>query len=132
MSYVVLGCLGFFFLYIFDFNKVFGWHKGLNICFAVGCGLLAVSTLGILFWSPGEVDSSVTSRLIFSLLAVVSLALLLYSLFFALPFDQTYLQINQANTVIDSGMYALCRHPGVIWFFCFYLYLPGAYRSRKN
>lgn len=30
---------------------------------------------------------------------------------------------NKGNSVVKKGVYALCRHPGVIWFFFFYLFL---------
>ena len=48
---------------------------------------------------------------------------MLYALFIALPFQKTYMEIEKDNKVIDKGMYALCRHPGVLWFFFFYLFL---------
>ena len=39
----------------------------------------------------------------------------IYTLFFALPFDETYVKENQGRKVYTAGMYALCRHPGVLW-----------------
>ncbi len=43
--------------------------------------------------------------------------------FFALPFQETYVVQNVGNKVCAQGMYALCRHPGVLWFTGFYLSL---------
>lgn len=62
-------------------------------------------------------------RVIFFGLSVICLALMIYSLFFALPFGGTYVKGRGRAKVVDTGMYALCRHPGVLWFFLFYLFL---------
>jgi protein-S-isoprenylcysteine O-methyltransferase Ste14 len=45
------------------------------------------------------------------------------TLFFWLPFKKTYVTTDQTNTVVSTGMYALCRHPGAIWVCLFYLFL---------
>ncbi|MFA4884753.1 MAG: hypothetical protein WC601_03055 [Desulfotomaculaceae bacterium] len=123
MTFIIAGCLAFVILYIFDFNKIVFFKKSLNICFAFGIALLAVSTLGILLGNFEGFQVSVPLRLLFAVLSIVSLFLVIYSLFFALPFSKTYLATEKGNTVVDTGMYALCRHPGVIWFFFFYLFL---------
>lgn len=52
-----------------------------------------------------------------------SFCLFFYTLFFALPFRKTYCGAEDIEKVIDTGMYALCRHPGVIWFFFLFLFL---------
>ena len=49
------------------------------------------------------------------------LAMLIYTLYFALPFDSTYCQEADRHKVCRSGMYGWCRHPGIWWFFgCFF------------
>ena len=57
------------------------------------------------------------------LAAGACLAALVYSLFFALPFQETYRQQEQGRHVYDGGVYALCRHPGILCFFGLYLCL---------
>ena len=49
---------------------------------------------------------------------VISVVLLVYTLFFAIPFRDTYVDSEGSGkrTVCRTGMYALCRHPGVLWF----------------
>jgi protein-S-isoprenylcysteine O-methyltransferase Ste14 len=123
MLYIIIGCLAFLFLYIFDFNKITFIHKYLNICFLAGVLLLAYATLGILLSDLPIFELALGLRLIFGLLALLSLLLTFYSLFFALPFSTTYVAIESRNQVIDTGMYAVCRHPGVIWFLSFYIFL---------
>ncbi len=123
MSYILAGCAAFVFLYIFDLNKIFGFHRFFNLFFGIGIVMLGVATLGVSlrgeqdFFFPGAL------HIFFWILALGSFGLLLYALFFALPFSKTYVELNKANQVIDSGMYALCRHPGVIWFFMMYMFL---------
>lgn len=85
--------------------------------------LLVFSTMGILLGSFENFEVSISLQLFFGAMSISSLLLIIYSLFFALPFGKTYIEVEKGNTVVDTGMYALCRHPGVIWFFFFYLFL---------
>jgi protein-S-isoprenylcysteine O-methyltransferase Ste14 len=123
MIFISIGCLAFIFLYIFDFNKIIFVHRNINICFAVGLLLLAFSTMGILLGNFESFEVTLPFRLLFGVLSIISLLLLVYSLFFWLPFGGTYIEVKKDNTVVDTGMYALCRHPGAIWVFSFYLFL---------
>ena len=123
MIYIAIGCLAFVFLYAFDLNKIIFLHKNINICFAIGIALLAVSTTGVLFSNNKSFEVPVPSQLFFGLLSIIAMLLTLYSLFFALPFGKTYIEVEKVRPVVDTGMYALCRHPGVIWFFFSYLFL---------
>lgn len=126
MKYVLIGCLAFGFMYVFDFNKIKFKVQGLNVFFAITVGLLAYATFGILTGGYDRIFVSFPVQIIAGILAGVSLVLLLYSLFRALPFRRTYVESNEDNPVINTGFYALCRHPGVIWFFFFFLFLSLA------
>lgn len=123
MIFIFSGCLAFIFFYIFDLNKIWFLKKSLNICFAVGIVLLAFSTAGILLGNYQGFEVSIPLKLLFWALSVGSLLMIFYTLFSALPFAETYKGVEKGNSVVDRGMYALCRHPGVIWFFFFYLFL---------
>jgi len=123
MTYVLLGALAFLFLYVFDLNKIRFIHRALNLFFAAGVALIAISTLAILLGGYERVYIPLPAKGTFGVLSAISLLLMLYSLFFALPFKSTYMGGKVTNPVIDTGMYALCRHPGVIWFCLFYLFL---------
>lgn len=123
MIYVFTGCLAFIFFYIFDFNKIKLLKKGINISFAAGIVILAASTAGILFGEYDGFSLPTSLKVLFGVLSIGSLYMIYYSLFAALPFGSTYKEAAQENTVVDWGMYALCRHPGAIWFFFFYLFL---------
>lgn len=87
--------------------------------FAVLCGgsiILTASTL-FLLWETGATQRFMNCPLQTALPlipALFSLAGLVYVLFFALPFSDTYAGSEQSQTV-SSGLYGICRHPGV-WF----------------
>ncbi|MEG1931870.1 MAG: hypothetical protein RR075_02045, partial [Pygmaiobacter sp.] len=53
--------------------------------------------------------------------AVSALLLLIYALFFALPADIAYASAD-VQPVVSRGVYALCRHPGVLFLGLFYLF----------
>lgn len=122
MTYLLIGCLAFLFLFLFDINKTKLRNRNLNISFAIGIALLAGSTIGIIIEDYGTLQMPDISRLLAGLITIISFLLMVYSLFFALPFEKTYTDVKNTY-LIDTGMYALCRHPGVIWFFFFYLFL---------
>ena len=48
---------------------------------------------------------------VFLTAAILFLGLLIYTLFFALPFDETYVKENHERLAYTEGVYALCRHP---------------------
>lgn len=56
-------------------------------------------------------------------IAVVGFAAMMESLFFSLP-KGTYVDPAAPRCVYRRKMYALCRHPGVLWYCVFYAMLP--------
>jgi protein-S-isoprenylcysteine O-methyltransferase Ste14 len=88
----------------------------------MGTTLLVAATLGIIL-SSRKLISMYTVRIgIFGGIAAIFFYLLIYTLFFALPFQDTYIK-EKSHTVCKNGVYALCRHPGVLWFTLFYAFL---------
>ena len=45
--------------------------------------------------------------------------LLIYSLFFEIPFRKTYISKGSCDLLITTGTYGLVWHPGVLWFILF-------------
>lgn len=126
MTGYVSGLVAFGLYLIYDYNSV-KWKHWLPHCFfLVGTLMIGAMTAVqmILAWSAVGIQRSTG---LFLIGAVLFLLLLIYTLFFALPFEETYLQQNDKPIVYSEGMYALCRHPGVIWFFLFYLCLGLAF-----
>ena len=125
MSDLIIGCLAFVLLYIFDYNKIEAKVQWLNSFFAIGVLILAYSTWRVIFSSSAGFHVPVVLSAVFYSLAGVSALFMLYALFGALPFKNTYVKGN-GNQLIDTGVYALCRHPGVWGFFFMYLFAFAA------
>jgi protein-S-isoprenylcysteine O-methyltransferase Ste14 len=62
-------------------------------------------------------------------LAILSAGLWLYSMFWEIPFAQTYANPGHGDRLVTQGTYALVRHPAVLWFGFFLLGLALATRS---
>jgi protein-S-isoprenylcysteine O-methyltransferase Ste14 len=128
VTYIFIGCLSFILFYIFDLNKIIFIHKMTNICYVLGLVLLSFCTIALLFGSfkNNEIFIPWQWVLVFGILSFIFLLLMIYTLFLGIPFTKTYLETQRGNAVVNTGMYALCRHPSAIWFFFFYLFLALA------
>lgn len=123
MSYIIIGCLAFLFFMIYDINSVTANYRLLRCGFFVGCFLLIAATGGIISATITNTMWYTGRALVWIPAAVVFLLLLVYTLFFAIPFEATYIKLNEAPRTCTIGFYALCRHPGVLWFIGFYFSL---------
>lgn len=126
---LLIGTFSFVPMAVSDYFCLHKWARGAGMLFAVGCGLLCASTLR-LFWKSSWVGMCWTSAIPMGL-AFVSLLLLVYSVFFAVkPRQEDQLACPAGmRPLICRGMYALCRHPGVLWLGAFYGFLTLAWRS---
>ena len=116
--------IGGFLLYLlYDVNSFTYQLRLLHGAFALGTLLVGAATALDLLeaWRLGAFSGPGDAALL--LAAGACLAALVYSLFFALPFQETYRQQEQGRHVYDGGVYALCRHPGILCFFGLYLCL---------
>jgi len=129
MRHVLLGCLAFIIALFFDLAalKRIPYLKqaiGLISVFLFSYSLIMVSLdaerLQLPDWS---------SHAGWPLL-LVSLSLLVYSLFLEIPFRRTYVADGVGDRLVETGTYALVRHPGVLWLALFLLALVLVSRSR--
>jgi len=121
----VWGICAFFLFFLSDYNDWKGSRRGLRFCFPAGTLLLAcVTAAGCLKGTP---FAGGPLRIGLALLAALFLALLVYTLFFALPVKASYASPGEDRPVCAAGVYALCRHPGVLWFAGLYLCLWAAF-----
>ncbi|MBQ3486737.1 MAG: hypothetical protein IJA71_00485, partial [Clostridia bacterium] len=59
--------------------------------------------------------------------ALLFAGLLVWALFFSFPPKEAYVEQSRERKVYTGGMYALCRHPGILWFCLLYgCLIPGA------
>ena len=114
MIYIAIGSLGFLVIHIFDIVslKRVPWAK--PIIWTVG-SILLVYALVMLSFPPNKLPLPTWSTLLGWILLSISFILLIYSLFINLPFRRTYLATGVSDKLITTGLYALVRHPGVIW-----------------
>ncbi|MEG0780078.1 MAG: hypothetical protein RR426_05695 [Oscillospiraceae bacterium] len=125
MYYLLPGILAFFFFYLYEIYTVTGKLLIFKPLFLLGSAQLLLATAAAI-WSTIITVPPVPWRLLLcGSVALGFFGLLLYALFFAIPFSKTYLNtVDPAKkTVCRSGLYALCRHPGVLCFAGFYLFL---------
>lgn len=123
MKYLAAGVIAFGMYILYDLNSFTWKNRILHTFFLIGSVILAVSTAVCLLTLIRDYRPPVWRLVIYGTLAASQAALLLYTLFFALPFEETYTRIEENPPVYTEGVYALCRHPGVVWFFFFYLCL---------
>lgn len=121
MSDLIIGCLAFGLLYIFDYNKIEARIQWLNSFFGIGVIILAYSSWQVIFSPSAGFSVSAEISAVFYGLAGISALFMLYALFGALPFKKTYVE-GASTELIDTGVYALCRHPGVWGFFFMYMF----------
>ena len=112
MGYL-LGLFAFLLFFLSDYNDWRLARPELKVCFPLGGALLAVGT--VLEARRGVPLVAGWLRGLFFVLAAVFLALLVYTLFFALPVGASYAHPGGKRPACTTGVYALCRHPGVLW-----------------
>ena len=126
MKEIVLGTISFILYMVYDLEQAGAishrFRKITKSFFMAGSVMLVAATV-MLLWRTGILQMDFGMKQIFFLMfAILFLGLLIYTLFFALPFEETYV-VQDAHKTYDKKMYALCRHPGVLWFAGFYFCL---------
>ena len=126
MLSICLGGVGFLLFLLYDINSFTLRSRLLHSAFLLGAlAILAATALDL--WAAarlGAFDSLWDLPLCLG--AGAWLWGLIYCLFFALPFHETYQDREGPSAVQDRGVYALCRHPGVWCFLGIYLCLGAA------
>ncbi len=109
----ILGILSFFLFFLYDWNRVFRKNNWMRPWFAMGNLLLAAVAVRMLLKALSE--NGINGK-IWICIGSIFLIILIYTLYFALPFDSTYCQEADGHKVCRTGMYGWCRHPGIWWF----------------
>lgn len=123
MIALFLGMAAFLLYLIYDINSFTRRLRFVHSFFLLGTLLLGVAT-ALDIWSAWKVGAfSGVMDVLLLVGAVLSFGSLIYSLFFALPFKETYTEQAGPDRVYSGGVYALCRHPGILCFFIMYLLL---------
>ena len=109
----ILGSAGFLLYFIYDINSIKKKNTFFQKFFAWGTVLVVLSLVMELWLSWGQCQHRIGRIIGFGTGALCFLALLIYTLFFALPFEETYCEENKLRAAYTEGVYGLCRHPGV-------------------
>ena len=123
----ILGSAGFLLYFIYDINSIKKKNTFFPKFFAWGTVLVVLSLVMELWLSWGQCQHRIGRIIGFGTGALCFLALLIYTLFFALPFEETYCEENKLRAAYTEGVYGLCRHPGVLWFAGAYLCMWGMF-----
>ena len=127
---VVLGIVAFVCYFIYDWNESGKKLRHFHGLFLAGSIILCLATIVLVLEGYHCIGYKGTYQIVFGILCLLSFCVLIYTLFFALPMKETYVAVhNEKPSVCDTGMYALCRHPGVLWFAGFYFCLWLAFGS---
>lgn len=124
---IYIGCLGFSLYLVYDLNQSYLHQKWLQPSFMLGSCLVCISWIGMMIVGDKQIYNFFLQS-ISLLLSIVSAILLVYTLFFAIPFKDTYVDEN-FKCVCRTGVYALCRHPGVLFLFGFTFFMTIAFGS---
>ncbi|MGN0158860.1 MAG: hypothetical protein ACI39W_06955 [Brotaphodocola sp.] len=110
----IIGMVSFLLFFLYDWNRIFWKKTWMRSFFAIGNVLLAVIGMRMICRALRIVSAFGVFWLV---LSACFLTLLIYTLFFALPFESTYCRDADNHPVCRTGLYGLCRHPGIWWFF---------------
>jgi protein-S-isoprenylcysteine O-methyltransferase Ste14 len=113
MSFILLGCLGFGFVVLFDFLSLWGKARLKILFWILGFGLIGYATVMVCL-TPDRLDFPLWVTITGGVLTLLFACSLIYTLFINLPFMRTYYRVQQKTVLIRSGGYALTRHPGVL------------------
>lgn len=118
----LMGFLGFSLYLLYDIDSFVPLWKPLRLGFAAGTALITTATVLQMYTALRLGAISGTWDILLLVLGLAAFAALIYCLFFALPFKATYNDPEQGRRTYTYGVYALCRHPGILCFFAMYLF----------
>lgn len=128
MKYIFLGAIGFSFILLFDIYTLKNDGLKRKVIGLSGVVLIIYSAVMAAMVSE-KVAIPAGLRIAALILWAAASFLLVYSLFLELPFTKTYGGSKYSSELVDTGTYALCRHPGVLWFglmFFFFFFATGS------
>ena len=120
---IVIGIIAFILYFIYDFNTIHKNNKFIKTFFLIGT-IILVGITGyntVIYF----INTNIYLIILCSILSLLFLSLLVYTLFFAIPFDETYVKDSKKRLAYTKGVYGICRHPGMLWFIGLYLSLWG-------
>lgn len=118
----MLVIISFGLMFLSDMQKLAGRRRLGQYLFIIGMMVLAAAGINSAM-SSSRFQTAPLMKILFLLIALAAAVLEYLALFSSLPAFSTYLGDDEPRQLVDSGMYALCRHPGALWFPLFSLSL---------
>jgi protein-S-isoprenylcysteine O-methyltransferase Ste14 len=115
MVFVGLGGLGFLVGLAFELTSMKGNPVLKPVLWLLSFGLLGLSLALVCLFSERFSVPGWVGWLGWGVLPAAGL-LLMYSLFLEVPLRRTYIAPGPGPRLVQSGTYALVRHPSVLWF----------------
>lgn len=128
---LIIGSIGFLCYFTYDINSITKQNRFLQKGFLIGTFLVAAASVGMLVTGWKNINWKSAFVWTCLLCGIVMFGLLIYTLFFALPFESTYVEDSKQRLAYTEGVYALCRHPGVLWYGGMYLCMAGMIRMQE-
>lgn len=124
MLHYILIIIAFSLFFLYDFNQIKLHKSWLQPTFFIGCSILALSVIHVILqeWNKDV-------NYLYLLFSMLFFCGLIYVLFFALPFYETYVE-ESSSKVCRIGIYALCRHPGFWMMLGFFLCLSLTFPTK--
>ena len=110
MTFVVMGAIGFAIIHFCDIVALRNVPWAKPLIWLTGSGMVVYATAAISL-SQDKLALPGWLVVIGWPLLMISLYLLIHSLFIKLPFRKTYLATGVGDRLVTSGLYALVRHP---------------------
>lgn len=118
MLYLLI-ILAFVLFVLYDYNQIMNNYRLLRSFFFLGVSIIALVTVGLIITSEASFTFALPLRIAFYVAGVICFMFLIHTLFFAIKFEDAYIN-GSKQKLCTTGIFALCRHPGV-------LFLSGAY-----
>lgn len=129
---IVLGAASYVFTTVYEMinlhrakrpDRADGLRPLAHICFIAGIILIFASTSWVIFTVDIKIvfERSPLLKILEFAAAAGFFILFLCALFVSLPVKKTYITMRDQE-VADTGLYALCRHPGTLFLMLFYLF----------
>lgn len=114
MTSIIVGCIAFALIAVYDWAQMqkISWLKPL---FYMSGVVFLVGLLGVLS-KPVEAEFAAWMRAAAWIGLAIFLALMMYSVLIEIPLKSARTNPGNQPYLVDTGTYALSRHPGVLWF----------------
>lgn len=128
MIYYIITILVFICFIVYDVNSIKFNNHFLNKIFFIGIFIFFMENVILMFTLRNNVIYN-RINIVLITFSIIFFCLLIYTLFFSLPFNDTYIKKENEGKVIKTGMYGFSRHIGVLWFILMYVPLIFVFKS---